>query len=251
MGLPIIDITEHEYVEQVTKEVFTTGGESIICKTSSTSELDKFFVDSNTRKLISMPANKVAKIKKLYDMHLDHSTRPLAMIATSGRIVGYRMNRPKGYVPLEDAKLSRKQKIFAIRQTKGVLKDFAYHDVTYGDIKGDNILVNPRTCDVVFCDMDNARIGDLPVDLVVSSLMRYYEITGVIDEKADAYMHNLFTLQQLGYKNAEGEYYSDIIRDIRRKEYPTGFKLPARQIMESMLSPQEFTGEYVAQYIKR
>ena len=99
--------------------------------------------------------------------------------------------------------------------------------------------------------MDNARIGEYGIDLKNSNLMRYYERYGQMDETVDAYMHNLLTLQQLDFKDYIPQYYSDILLAIKRGPQPTGFKQAARPIIESMPYPEQFTGDYIAKYIKR
>lgn len=249
--IPTIKITEDEFSYQTTNQVFADGGESIICHTETPKTLDKFFVEQATRKLIPMPDNKISKVSLLYQIKPEQTIQPLALIAKNGIIIGYRMHHPEHYKTLEKAKLTRKTKVRAIRQSQEVLERLNSQDITYADIKSDNILVDERTGDIIFCDMDNARVRCYPVDIKSRDTMRYYEIYGQMDQTVDAYMHNLLTLQQLGYKDEIPEYYSDIILRLKRGPAPTGFKQTAIPILESMTSPESFNGKYLAKHIKR
>lgn len=250
-NIPTIKITEALLEQQLLSSTYATGGEAIICETTESDTLDKFFVDPTTREVTYMPENKQRKIERLYQMDLDEGVRPHAIICASGRIVGYRMLKPKGYIALEKAVLTRKQKVAVIRNSQQALETFAKHDITYVDIKSDNILVNPKTSQIMYCDMDNIRLGEYDVDLKSRDVMRIFEIHGQIDEQVSAYTHNLLTLQQLGFKEEIPEYSSDILLAIKRGPFPTGFKQTARPIIETMPYPEQFQGEYLAKHIKR
>ena len=99
-------------------------------------------------------------------------------------------------------------------------------------------------------DIDNIQLGEYPIDLMGSDLKKYYQKCGVIDEKADAYMHNLMTLKQLKFPS-NYTFYSGILLMFEQGKFPPKFKLASRPIFESMINPEQFTGEYVIQYIKR
>lgn len=215
-AIPTINISTNELNYRLQNRIYTEGGESIICTTENADSLDKFFVDPNSRNQIPMPANKVEKIKRLYKMHLEQVTNPKAFITSAGTIVGYRIFKPTNYITLERANLTRKQKIKALKKSQQILENIALKDITYADIKADNILVNPSTTDVYLCDMDNVRLGNLPVDTRSRTLQILYEKYGTVDERADAYMHNLLTLQQLAFKDQIPEYYSEILLLLKR-----------------------------------
>ncbi len=249
--IPTIEITEEDFDFQTSNYLFADGGESIICQSETPRTLDKFFVDQWTRKMVPMSDNKIAKVSLLYQLEPESTIPPIALIVKSGIIIGYRMHHPTTYKTLEKAKLTRKMRIKAIRKSQDVLAKLNQQDITYADVKSDNILVNEKTGDVIFCDIDNVRVRNYPVDIKSRDIRRYYEVYGEMDETVDAYMHNLLTLQQLGFKEEIPEYYSDIILRLKRGPYPTGFKQTATPILESMTIPQEFNGEYLAKHIKR
>lgn len=249
--IPTLEITEDMFQYQTTNQVFADGGESIICQTETPKTLDKFFVDQRTRQIVQMPENKISKVSLLYHLKPENTIPPIALIVKNGIVIGYRMYHPTTYKTLEKAKLTRKTKIKALRQSQEVLERLNRQDITYADIKSDNILVDEKTGDVIFCDMDNARVRQYPVDIKSRDTLRYYEIYGEMDETVDAYMHNLLTLQQIGYKDEIPEYYSDLILRLKRGPYPTGFKQTATPILESMKDPHDFNGKYLAKHIKR
>ena len=249
--IPTIEITEEDFDLQTSNYLFADGGESIICQNETPRTLDKFFVDQWTRKTIPMSDNKIAKVSLLYQLQPESTIPPIALIVKNGIVIGYRMHHPTTYKTLEKAKLTRKIRVKAIRNSQAVLEKLNQQDITYADVKSDNILVDERTGNVLLCDMDNVRVRNYPVDIMSRDTMRYYEIYGEMDETVVAYMHNLLTLQQLGFKEEIPEYYSDIILRLKRGPYPTGFKQTATPILESMITPQEFSGKYLAKHIKR
>lgn len=250
-NIPVIKITHDELQKQISTLEYATGGEAIICKTNEIDTLDKYFIDPKTREITYMSENKQRKIEKLFQLDLEEGVRPHSIICSAGTIVGYRMFAPKGYVTLEKAVLTRKQKVAAIKNSQKALETFKKHDIAYVDIKADNILVNPKTCQTIYCDMDNARIKEYDVDLKSRDVMRIFEVHGKTDELVVSYNHNLLTLQQLGFKDEIPEYFSDILLSIKRGPFPTGFKQTAIPIIESMPYPEQFQGQYLAKHIKR
>lgn len=245
--IPNISITPQEY-RMLQKSSKARGGEGIICTNENPNSLYKLFL-SPKDDLCPMPENKQKKIIELYRRRISHITEPLSTISCDGELVGYEMTWNRDDRCLEKLpELSRKELIRILKQSMEILKYFDKQDITYGDVQADNILVNIRTGKITFCDIDNIRIGQYPIDAKGYSLTRYYERTGVIDGKADAYMHNLLTMKTLAPNNP---FESEILRDIRLGIYPTGYKQRALPIFESMSSIENFTGEYIVQYIKR
>ena len=241
-----INITQGEY-ENLQKNIFQIGGEGIICKTDGRT-LYKLFTDQMGN-ITPMSENKQIKIINLYQKNLLYTVKPISTISYQGEIVGYQMTYNPYDCSLENiALLDRKTLIKILKETKNVLEYFASEDITYGDITADNILVNIKTGAITFCDIDNMRVGTNKIDTLGSPLTRYYERTGTIDAKADAYMHNLLTIKKLSCSN---QYESEIIKDLRKGIYPTRFKQHAHQVFQSMTNPEKFNGEYVIKYIKR
>ena len=257
--LPNITLTNEECKNLLRNRRFAKGGESVICHSDNQHTLYKIFVIDPTIEIATpMSDNKFSKIKSLYKKRLEHATHPLSTISMNGELIGYEMTYDPAFIPLEKMDLSRKEMIRALKETREILLYFDSKDITYSDIKSDNILINPKTHKIMFCDMDNTRVGEYPVDLKCFNLMRFYEIYGKMDNVVQAYMHNLLTLQQLGFTSdlelPSGELstsYHSIITALRHGKRPTKFKQGANEIFDSMTSPQTFNGEYAIQYIKR
>ena len=244
--IPNINITQREY-ENFQKNFCQRGGEGIICHKDDTS-LYKLFIDPKGN-ASPMPENKQVKILSLYQKKLLYSVKPLSTISYQGEIVGYQMTYNPHDCPLENiALLDRKTLIKILKKSKNILEYFASKDITYGDVTADNILVNIKTGEITFCDIDNMRVGTHKIDTIGSVLARYYEKNGIIDAKADAYMHNLLTIKKL---SCPYQYESEIIKDLRREIYPKKFKQHAQQVFQSMTKPEKFNGEYVIKYVKR
>lgn len=244
--IPNIKITQEEYRELIRHQRFSLGAESIICRTEREQTLYKFFISASQEEI----ENKLNKVKALYRKKIEHSVHPVSTVSMDGKIIGYEMTYDQEYIPLTIANLSRKQQIEMLRQTKTILEYFNSQDITYSDIKSSNILINPKTADTIFCDMDNTRVGEYPVDLICYNLMRFYEIYGKMDNVVQAYMHNLLVLEQLGFPNSPTQYY-DIIMALEEGQRPTKFKQAAAEIFDGMANPQLFNGEYAIEYIKR
>ena len=254
--MPNTEISQSE-LEVMFENPYKTGGEAIICK-GTNKTLYKIFIDYNDveslgyygnptfQSLTDMLDNKYEKIKKLYEMQLADCVRPLGTLTSMGRLIGYEMTYDPEDLQFNGYTLPRKELIYYLEQSKKILEYFSSKDITYGDVAGRNILINPRTGNIKFCDMDNIRLQAHPIDLMSAELEDYIDTRG-LDESTDTYMHNLFTIQQI---DNWGEY-ERILNAIGNKHYPRGFKLPARKIMQSMESPATFTGESIVQYIKR
>lgn len=245
--MPNIEITPKQYASMLSK-VKDGGGEGIICP-SGKNTLYKFFMDENGN-LCPMSDNKQKKIVVLYRKQPLYTVEPLATISCIGEMVGYEITHDFDDISLNElCNVPRKDLIRFLRLSREALLYFAQEDITYGDVTEDNLLINRKTGKIKFCDIDNMRVGIYPIDVKGFSLSRYYEKVGVIDELADAYMHNLLTLRSLSYP--KGRYDTSIMNDLRKGIYPSKYKLHAREIFQSMANPETFTGEYLIKYLKR
>ncbi len=246
--IPNITFTDEEYQAFFQKVKFR-GGEAIICSSDKPNTLYKIFYDEVAASCL-MSDNKLKKIAEIYRRNIPYCVKPIRTISYEGRLIGYEVSYDsldKSLESLDD--LDRKDVIKILRATRDILKNYEVLDITYGDVTSDNILVNIKTGKVTFCDIDNIRLGVYPADVKGFSLTRYYEKTGVIDAKADAYMHNLLTIKSLQY--GKDSYESEIMKDLKRGLYPTRFKQGAREIFASMVMPERFNGKYAIEYVKR
>ena len=241
-----LTFTQDQY-QRVLNQQYRSGGEAIITLGDQPNTCYKLFQETKTKEN-SMSDNKLRKIEELYRRNILYLVKPLRTISYNGRIIGYEMTYDKDDKSLSELQLSRKQLIRVLKQTRDILLYFDSQDITYGDVTANNILINTKTGKITFCDIDNIRLGINGIDIKGYCLSRYYTKTGIIDRRADAYMHNILSIKQLAYPT---EYESEIIRKLSEQDYPTKFKQPAKEVFASMAAPETFTGEYVIQYIKR
>ena len=188
-----------------------------------------------------MSDNKFAKIKKLYEMQLEHAAIPIATITMDGRLVGYAMNFYYKDVA-KPLRRSREYLIEYLRRSKAILEYFASKDIIYGDVAHRNILVNCTNMDMHFCDMDNVSLGQYPIDMETKPLIIYRRQRGIIDSECDAYMHNLMTITDF-HIATKPNFLSRMLVDRR-------FSSTGKIIYESLSTPETFTGEYIIDHIK-
>lgn len=257
-NLPNIDFTIKE-IEKIVSTSSIKGGEAYICSSGNPNSLYKIFYQDDmhdpllysfdslpislTSNIVTMSNNKLRKLERLYQMQLEHSTRPISTISVNGELVGYEMTRNPQDITLETLKLSREEMIDYLKQTKEILEYFAEHDILYGDVALRNVLVNPKTRIAKFCDMDNIRLGQYDIDVRPYELISYLIDRGSIDEKVDAYMHGYLTINSLGIDLE--------LCFLKAKYFKENLKDGALEIIDGLSNPREFTGEYLIQYVKK
>ena len=230
--IPNIKLTGKEYNKLVFQTKIYTGGEGIICLSAKNS-LYKIFTEYQSKIPIGLSDNKYSKIKELYSNPIEYMIRPLSTISLDGELIGYEMTYDKDDIDLYNAKINKKQLITSLQQTSEILKYFASRDITYGDVKANNILLNKKTGQLKFCDIDNIRLGEYPIDLLHDQIDSIVLDLDAIDETVD--IRADFPV----YMNlSEGKY----------KEY---YEKAAQETLDSMTEPAKFTKEYIIQYIKR
>lgn len=72
--------------------------------------------------------------------------------------------------------------------------------IVYGDVFSTNIFIDEKQKDVIFCDVDNMKVLDYPIDMVNYIAVKFIDNYGFIDDKLDSYMLNLLTLEQFSPK---------------------------------------------------
>ncbi len=245
--LPNIDITKEEYEHLLGNRVLTAGGEGVIITPENTSTAYKLFINGDTLEPKEMSNNKLAKIIHQYLFPLEHSVQPLASISVDGLIAGYEMTYDKDDVILCSSCGTRQRTLDYLRQVREALKYFESKGIIYGDLRGPNILVNPQSGKIKFCDMDNIQLQDMLIDLMDYNLICYTQEHGPVDEKVHAFFHNLLTVQKLNTPNLE---YQQIQYKLADNPRVPGFRRPAQDVFASMFPQREFTGEYVIDYAK-
>lgn len=234
-------------------------GEAFLCNFSSNSVLYKIFYVPDYLKgyneddfsfirhpyslsdIDEMSDNKFAKIKKLYELQLEHITTPTATITIDGRLIGYAMD-----FYYNDATThliqSREYLIEYLRKSKAILEYLGSKDIIYGDVAHRNILVNSTNMDMRFCDVDNISLGQYPIDMEPVVLSTYREKRGKIDSECDAYMHNLMAVSDFHIAKTP-TFLSRIL--VNRNFSSNGLR-----IYESLSTPETFTGEYIIDHVK-
>lgn len=245
--IPNIKLTGKEYNKLVFQTKIYTGGEGIICLSAKNS-LYKIFTEYQSKIPIGLSDNKYSKIKELYSNPIEYMIRPLSTISLDGELIGYEMTYDKDDIDLYNAKINKKQLITSLQQTSEILKYFASRDITYGDVKANNILLNKKTGQLKFCDIDNIRLGEYPIDLLHDQIDSIVLDLDAIDETVDMYMHNLMTLQLLHDPKYD---YDEILYNLSEGKYKEYYEKAAQETLDSMTEPAKFTKEYIIQYIKR
>lgn len=249
--LPNIELTDNNLKQIIADGRIDFGSEAMICLNNNPHTVYKIFREPGTIKSTPMSENKYKKILRLYDEQLEDSVQVISTISNKGELIGYETSFDQNDESMLDAILTRDEIFYYLRKSANVLLYYVSKDITYGDVKSDNILINKKNKSLKFCDLDNMQIGELPIDIMGAELTKYYEETLSIDEKADAYMHNLFFLEQLIYRNCS---YSEILKSLSESSlspelliYPN----KVQEIIRTLTNPSSFKGEYAIQYIKK
>lgn len=243
--MPNISLSEKQLQQLKARKPLRTGGESVIYS-SEDDTIYKLFTDPDNSKLVGMSDNKFQKILRLYQMKLEYSIEPLSTISFNGDLIGYEMVKEIDSYWLQ--LLLRKNRIDFLKQTRCILEYFASKDITYGDVKLNNIFMSHHTGTFIFGDIDNVRLGEYHIDLIGDDLTYFVNRYGEVDQYCDAYMHNLMTLKYLNYY---ADTYQEILCGLRDGTYPRRFMKEALPTIKSMLTPSDFTGEYIIQYVKK
>ena len=246
--LPNKKLTTQELDLLIEDNLYDYGGEAIICTTNNPHSVYKIFVYPGTNIPDRMSDNKLRKVSYYYQNDITGLIKPLSTLENNGDLIGYETTFDSTNTSLLDSLLTPSEIFSCLNQSKDILEYLATKDITYGDVTSDNLLVNARTKKVTFCDIDNTRVGEYPIDVMSDSLSNYVFSRRAADSTIDAYMHNLLTLEQLYFRNAS---YTEIVRKLRAGQNPIEADQLASRIITSMQDPPNFTGEYVLPYIKQ
>jgi serine/threonine protein kinase len=246
--IPNITLSDDELDLLIEDNKFDYGGEAIVCRNNNPNTLYKIFVQPGTNIPDIMSDNKQKKVEWLYQNEIEDTVRPISTLSNRGYLIGYEISFDTDDVALINALLTQEEKIHFLHESARILQMFAKRDITYGDVKDDNVLINIKTGKAKFCDVDNIRIGNLPIDIMGHGLVEYFDANQTIDEKADAFMHNLLLLEQLKYHNLS---HQAILNRLRTNPIMPEFPEEAERILTSLLPPEKFQGEYAISYIKR
>lgn len=217
---------------------FEFGGESLIVKTAP-DKVYKMYKDYIPRDTVE---NKTKKIEKISEMNLDYITEPTAILYSNGVPIGYEMKYDENDTNLLLSTLSKKEKIYALKKIKDILKYFESKGIIYHDINQGNILINKNNGKIKFCDIDNVTMEGYPGDLYDDLILFFKETYGVIDTRVHSFMHNYLTLS---YLNDIDEFY-DVMAMIKTNKYPKHVTKKNEKIVKSLV---ESDGTYKNRYI--
>ncbi len=257
--LPNLEINEN-LLRRLLAYQLRSGGEAIICPSIKPNRLFKIMADATCQRNcdslgvpfsldnVLLSDQKFAKIKRLYELQLEHSVQPLRTITMNGRLIGFEMTYDKNDKSLVSAKLSQYELLHFLAQSRKVLQYYNAKDIIYGDVSSNNILINQSTGLVKFCDMDNVYLDGLPFDAMGRDL-KIYSIIGGPLQYTDAYMHNVTTLQ--AFQEDKLSAFFEPVAYLVQKDYSTYLTDEAKKTLISMEEPTNFNGEYIIQYAKK
>ncbi len=191
--------------------------------------------------------NKKEKLVKMYERKLKYIPNIISTYSLGDSCIGYEMSYNKDDMAMLIAPLDKEGKIEVLKKMKAILQYFASEGVIYPDIKNDNILLNPKTGDITFCDIDNSKVDNLPVDLYPYYASRFNKRYGQEDSSLHSYMLNLYTLTEL-----TNTWQDEVIEGISKDAYHDMFKEKGKTILKQMkkITPK-YSGEYLIDYIKK
>ena len=194
----------------------------------------------------SQKENKKDKLVKMYERRLKHIPTIISTYSLYGVCIGYEMSYDEDDIPMLIAPLDKSNKLKALKEMKSILQYFIDEGVIYPDIKNDNILINNRTGNLTFCDIDNSKIDSLPIDVYPHYAARFFKGYGQEDSALHSYMLNLYTLTEL-----TGTWQDEVIEGISQDAYQDMFIEKGKVILKQMkkVTPK-YTGEYLIDYIK-
>lgn len=238
-----------EYLDVLIEDnLFDYGGEAIICRPDDQKSVYKIFVSPGTDIPDVMSDNKLKKILFYHQHNIANMVQPLSTLEHNGKLIGYEASYDPDDYSLLTIPITEKELIICLEKTKDQLNYFADHDITFGDVTADNILVNRKTLQTKFCDIDNTRVGKLPIDVIGVALTYYYRDVQRIDHNADIFMHNLLVLEGLYYPSIS---YRQVLQEIKSGNIPATLDDTAKEIAASMANPQEFIAEPIITYVKK
>ncbi len=247
--LPVTKLTDQELDLMIEDGRFNYGGEAIVCHGNNPNTCFKLFHMPGATCVTYMSDNKEQKLTKLYNHPIPGLLVPISLVSNRRNIIGYEMPYSSTCDSILDTILTPEERLSCLYQTKAILERLPYYECVYGDLKSDNVLYDQKTGKVVFCDVDNIQLGPYKMDIYGTGVDTYMRATGRIDEKTDVFSHNLFTLEQLFYRD---ESFGEIMTHIYQMDIQHRLQdARAREIINSMRYPETFKGEYVLEYTKK
>lgn len=220
-----LDVSQKE-LESIKSKFKYWGYESSIYEASEKS-LYKIFINMPRKKL----RNKKKKIELLYDMQIPIFRNPIRTLSEEGRFIGYEIEWNKNDVLWSNSSIVEENKIEMLKKLKDSLLFLEQEGIIYGDLKADNLLINSVTNELNFCDLDNTQIEKYKMDTLLNVIYMYHSNRRLYQNDVHAYMHNLFTLNELIYHTSK---YDDLMYEIENytEEFTTLFNESGKEVIK-------------------
>lgn len=140
--------------------------------------------------------NKKKKIEMLNELQVPFFRNPIRTLSLNEKFIGYEIEYNKEDRMWWEFSLKTEDKIRLLQELKEKLCFLSKKGIIYGDLKDDNLLINSKTGNISFCDIDNVQIGNRKMDHILCELDYAYKHYDFYPEEVHIYMHNLFTANE-------------------------------------------------------
>ena len=206
----------------------------------------------------SILENKWSKLRRLYSIKsFQNDVSVIKTFSCQGQLLGYDLTWDEQTQNFEDAITSYEEKRFYFTLIQEKLEYLHSLGIVYGDIGARNILVNLKTKQMSFCDLDNVQIGKwCPIDRYPKCLVPFRKEYGYIDPHFDAYMFNLFVLNELDSQFMKHPKwpYEKLLLTFKQGYQPFYLEEDGKRVLHQMIAAScegDYDGTYITPYIKR
>lgn len=220
-----IQLSKREVLRLREKKI-NYGGESIIVRTDIPNTIFKLYRQSVSDK---ERENKHQKLELIDSKDIKFITKPQGVLTCEDRIVGHAYDYDRDDISFLLAPLSLEEKISSLRRIKMILNYFKRNGIIFADLKSDNILINPKTGKIKFCDMDSVQIDGLKTSIHEEYLLPLFK-DGMLDERVHVYLHNLMVIDELLTNTSDS--YIDALEEIDLEKVKRIFNRDCQKIIE-------------------
>lgn len=220
-----IQLSKREVLRLREKKI-NYGGESIIVRPDIPNTIFKLYRQSVSDK---ERENKHQKLELIDSKDIKFITKPQGVLTCEDRIVGHAYDYDRDDISFLLAPLSLEEKILSLRRIKMILNYFKRNGIIFADLKSDNILINPKTGKIKFCDMDSVQIDGLKTSIHEEYLLPLFK-DGMLDERVHVYLHNLMVIDELLTNTSDS--YIDALEEIDLEKVKRVFDRDCQKIIE-------------------
>lgn len=220
-----IQLSKREVLRLREKKI-NYGGESIIVRPDIPNTIFKLYRQSVSDK---ERENKHQKLELIDSKDIKFITKPQGVLTCEDRIVGHAYDYDRDDISFLLAPLSLEEKILSLRRIKMILNYFKRNGIIFADLKSDNILINPQTGKIKFCDMDSVQIDGLKTSIHEEYLLPLFK-DGMLDERVHVYLHNLMVIDELLTNTSDS--YIDALEEIDLEKVKRVFDRDCQKIIE-------------------